>query len=73
MTKFERITAALDALPEDRKEEIADIMETLFHGDLNPDASQLTDAQIADLKARLANPGPIASDDEVEAFFRRFA
>lgn len=32
----------------------------------------LSDAQIADLQARLADPGPIATDEQVEAFFARF-
>jgi len=73
MTKFEQITAALEALPEARREEIANILETLFYGDLHPQDYQLSDEQIADLKARLANPGPIASDEEVESFFKRFA
>lgn len=73
MTKFERITAALDALPANRKEEIAEIMETLFHGDLHPEETALNDEQIADLRRRLANPGPIASDAEVDAFFARFS
>lgn len=72
MTKFERIIAALEALPESRRIEIAEIIETLFHGDLHPEAS-LTDEQIADLRHRLIDPGPIASDAEVDAFFRRFA
>lgn len=35
--------------------------------------STLNDAQIADLRARLAEPGPSASDDEVEAFFARLS
>ncbi|MCR6645733.1 MAG: hypothetical protein NVV62_15070 [Terricaulis sp.] len=72
MTKFERITAALEALPEARREEIADILETLFFGDLHPETS-LSPEQVADLEKRLANPGPIASETEVEAFFRRFS
>ncbi len=71
MGKFDQITAALEALPEARREEIAAIMETLFHGDLHPE-SALTDDQIADLTARVANPGPIATDAEVENFFARF-
>jgi hypothetical protein len=73
MTKFERITAALEALPEERREEIAEIMETLFHGDLHPESTQLSDEQIADLRERVANPGRMATDEDVEAFFRRFA
>ncbi|MDZ4738654.1 MAG: hypothetical protein SGJ03_01980 [Alphaproteobacteria bacterium] len=71
MGKFDQVTSALEALPEARREEIATILETLFHGDLHPE-SALNDEQIADLRSRLANPGPIASDDEVEAFFARF-
>ena len=71
MGKFEQVASALEALPEARREEIAAIIETLFHGDLHPD-STLTDDQIADLRKRLANPGPIATDEEVEAFFARF-
>jgi hypothetical protein len=35
--------------------------------------SALSDEQIQDLYERLANPGPIASEDEVEAFFARFS
>lgn len=72
MTKFERVAAALEKLPEARREEIADIIETLFHGDLHPE-TQLNDDQIADLRARLNDPGPLASDAEVDAFFARFA
>jgi hypothetical protein len=70
MGKFDRITAALEALPEARREELAEIIETLFHGDLHPETA-LTDEQLADLRERLADPGPIASDEEVEAFFER--
>lgn len=70
MTKFERITAALEGLSEARKAEIADIMETLFHGDLHPETA-LNDEQLADLERRLKDPGPIATDEEVEAFFAR--
>jgi hypothetical protein len=70
MGKFDRITAALEALPESRREEIAEIIETLFHGDLHPETA-LTDDQLADLTARLADPGPIATDEEIEAFFHR--
>jgi hypothetical protein len=71
MGKFEQVAAALEALPEERREEIAGIIETLFHGDLHPE-SALSDTQIADLERRLADPGPIASDDEIDAFFARF-
>lgn len=72
MGKFARVSAALEKLPDARREEIADILETLFHGDLHPETA-LTDEQIADLRERLANPGPLASEGEVEDFFKRFA
>ena len=71
MGKFDQITSALEALPEARREEIASILETLFHGDLHPE-SALTDEQVANLKSRLTNPGPIASGADVEAFISRF-
>ncbi len=32
----------------------------------------LTDEQIVDLRRRSRNPGPIATEAEVEAFFARF-
>jgi hypothetical protein len=72
MSKFVQVSAALERLPEARREEIADILETLFHGDLHPETT-LNDEQIADLRERLANPGPLASDIEVEDFFKRFS
>lgn len=34
--------------------------------------SQLSEDQIEDLRERLKNPGPMASDEEVEIFFARF-
>lgn len=71
MGKFDQVAAALEALPEERREEIAAIIETLFHGDLHPESAP-SDTQIADLQTRLANPGPIATDEQVEAFFARF-
>ncbi len=71
MTKFERIAAALEALPEARKEEIAEIMGRLFYGDLHPD-TKLTPEQIADLQARMKNPGPFASADRVAKILGKF-
>lgn len=71
MGKLSRVTAALEALPEARREEIAAIIETLFHGDFHPE-NALSDEQLAELKARMENPGPFAPDEEVEAFFARF-
>lgn len=72
MGKFERISAALEKLPEARREEIAEILEGLFYGDLHPE-TELTAEQIADLRMRLADPGPLASEEEVEDFFKRYS
>ena len=36
MGKFEHIFAALEALPKDRREEIAAILEDLFYSDMHP-------------------------------------
>jgi hypothetical protein len=72
MSKFERVSAALEKLPEARREQIAEILETLFHGDLHPETA-LTVEQIADLRERLTDPGPMASEEDVEAFFKRFS
>lgn len=72
MGKFAQISAALEKLPEARREEIAAIIATLFHGDLHPETA-LNDDQIAHLRQRLANPGPLASDADVEDFFNRLS
>jgi len=71
MGKFEQIASALEALPEARREEIADVLETLFHGDLHPGRA-LSDEQLQDLAQRVADPGPLATEADVEAFFSRF-
>ena len=38
-----------------------------------PSGGELSDEQLADLRERLKNPGPMASDEEVDAFFARYA
>ena len=72
MGKFDRIVAALEALPEARREEIASTLEAMFFGDIHAEDYVLSDAQIADLTERVRNPGPIATDREVEDFFSKF-
>lgn len=72
MGKFERIFSALEALPENRREEIAAILEDLFCGDVHPREYALSDAQIADLRERVRDPGPIASEQEAKAFIAEF-
>ena len=36
MSKFEQVTEALEALPAKRREEMAEIIETLFHVTFTP-------------------------------------
>jgi hypothetical protein len=72
MGKFDRIVAALEALPEKRREEIAGLLENLFYGDIHGEDYTLSEAQIADLRERVRDPSPVATDDEVSAFFAKF-
>jgi hypothetical protein len=72
MGKFDRIIAALEALPEQRREEIAALLENLFYGDIHSGEYALSDAQIADLRERVRDPGPVATEQEAKAFFAEF-
>jgi nicotinate-nucleotide pyrophosphorylase len=72
MGKFDRVFAALEALPEPRREEIAALLEDLFYGDIHAEDYALSEAQIADLRERARNPGPVATDQEVQDFFAKF-
>lgn len=67
MGRFERVIAALEALPEERREEIISVLEEMVRQESGP--SLLNAEQTADLQRRLANPEPFASDEEVETFF----
>jgi hypothetical protein len=70
MGRFEQIALQVAALPMDRQDVIADVIERAFHGDLHP-TSLLSDAQLEDLRIRLAESSDddIATDEEVEAAF----
>ena len=71
MGRFERVIAALGALPVDRREEIAELLQHIFSADLFPE-NALSHEQVEDLKRRVANPGPIARAEEVERVLSRF-
>lgn len=71
MTKFERITAALGALPEARREQIAEILETLFFADLNPGQPSRNQEQAIDPRQHFA--APREPDAEIEEIVRRFS
>ncbi len=70
MGRFEQIAKQVAALPIDRQDVIADVIERAFHGDLNP-TSLLSDVQLEDLRIRLdeSSDDDIATDEEVEAAF----
>jgi hypothetical protein len=70
MGRFEQIAKQVSQLPIDRQDVIADVIERAFHGDFNPQ-STLRDAQLEDLRTRLADGSDddIATDEEVEAAF----
>jgi Asp-tRNA(Asn)/Glu-tRNA(Gln) amidotransferase A subunit family amidase len=70
MGRFEQIAKKVAALPMDRQDVIAGVIEDAFDGDLNP-RSLLSDAQLQDLRVRIAESSDddIATDEEVEAAF----
>jgi hypothetical protein len=68
MGRFEQIAKQVAALPMDRQDVIAGVIERAFDGDLNP-KSLLSDAQLEELRIILLEPIEIASDEEVEAAF----
>ena len=70
MTKLlEKAIAEIRQLPEDRQNEAAEILLDLAFQ--SSDEKRLTPEQIADLQERLAAPPEYATDQEVEAAFRR--
>jgi hypothetical protein len=70
MGRFEQIAQQVAALPMDRQDVIADLIERAFHGDLHP-TSLLSDAQLEIVRQRMAEPfdHDVATDEEVEAAF----
>lgn len=58
-------------MPEARREEIASILETLFYGEMHSSTGR-DDRQLENLRRRVENPGPIATDEQTDAFFARF-
>jgi hypothetical protein len=71
MTK--RLREALkrvEELPEERQNEIADLLLDLAGRDAATD--DLSDEQWAEIGRRMAEPREYASDAEVAAFFKRF-
>lgn len=72
MGRWERITARIEAMDEAQREAVLEEMEELLD-ERAASESDLTDEQVVELERRLADPGEIADDAEVEAFFARYA
>jgi hypothetical protein len=53
-------------------EELAQRLFDVALDDMTGPYPELSDEQLADLDARLKDPGPMASAEEVDAFFARF-
>jgi len=70
MTKlFEEAIDKARQLPEPRQDDAAHMLLSIIEQE-TPDAPQLTAAQVAEVRQRLADDA-FASDHDVEAFFRR--
>ena len=72
MGRWERITARIEAMDEAQREAVLEEMEELLD-ERAASESDLTDEQVVELERRLADPGEIADNAEVEAFFARYA
>lgn len=68
---LEKAIAEIRRLPRRRQDEAAEILLEIAAQDASD--LGLSPEQLADLEKRLAEPPDYASDDEVEAFFKRFA
>jgi hypothetical protein len=66
---LDRAVAEIRRLPEDRQDEAAAIL--LDFAAQEPGANHLSPEQISDLEDRLASAPDYATDEEVEALFRR--
>lgn len=70
MTVFEKFVAFAEALPDDRRAEIAELLSSIMAAEGNWEFSS---EQLAELKRRMADPNPKYADPaEVEAFFTRY-
>jgi hypothetical protein len=68
MGRFASLAAEVNLLPASEQDEIAEILSNLLHGDPNH-GFKLSDKEVAELEAMVANPGPLADEAQVKAFF----
>ena len=69
--RLDEAIAEIRRLPAKRQDEAAEMLLEIAAQDASD--LRLSPDQLADLEQRLAEPPDYASDDEVEAFFKRFA
>jgi hypothetical protein len=68
---LERAVQKAKALPDQRQDEVGEILMALVEQDES--ALRLSDTQQAEVRRRLANPEPPVPADEMKAFFRNLA
>lgn len=69
--RLDKAIAEIRRLPPKRQDEAAEMLLEIAAQDASD--LRLSPEQLVDLEQRLAEPPDYASDDEVEAFFKRFA
>jgi hypothetical protein len=70
MGRFASLATEVQQLPLNEQDEIADLLETLLHGDKVVDF-KLSKEEIAVLEAMVANPGPVVANEDVQEFFAK--
>jgi hypothetical protein len=68
MGRFQAVAAPIAELPDARQDEMAALLEIALAGELDPDFA-LSAAQIAEIERQLVEPAPLASEEDVAAFF----
>lgn len=70
-TLLERAIAKAKGLPENRQDEVGEILLALIEQDES--SVRLSSAQQAEVRRRLSTPARFVPDQEMQAFFRKLA
>jgi hypothetical protein len=68
MGRFATLAAEVNLLSMSEQDEIADILDNLLHG-ARGDSFRLSEEEIAKLEGMVTNPGALANEADVKAFF----
>jgi hypothetical protein len=68
-TLLQRAFDLAKALPDDRQDELGEMLLSVIEQEKSP--LRLSQDQIAEIRRRRADPGPLATDREVEAAFKK--